>query len=105
MYSSDESGIACTRAAPLRYGLNPRMYQVRHWGHCAQWRMRSLMGTNTETAALHSKLLEGLRLDICGRGSARLDGLGRGSQNAIRRSRDKFRAPSENVQLIRPQRI
>jgi hypothetical protein len=43
MNSSHDPGIVGAKTEPLQYGLKAIMYQVRHLGHCTQWRMRSLM--------------------------------------------------------------
>jgi hypothetical protein len=59
MYSSDEPAIVGARSAPLPYGLKARMYQVWHFGHCTQWRMRSLMVLEEEEP-LHTASLRTL---------------------------------------------
>ncbi len=69
------------------------MYQVRHLGHCTQWRMRSLMTSElavplkkgcrrvgtSYTRASHDRCIGKSALDICGRVSVRSDISGRGS--------------------------
>jgi hypothetical protein len=43
VHSSEYSVDSASRSEPLRYGLNPTRYRVRHFGHSTQWRRRGVM--------------------------------------------------------------
>ena len=49
------------RYDPLRYGLKPSRYRVRHFGHSMQWRIRSVMAHLN-----HHRFISQRRLDVCG---------------------------------------
>src|SRR6266851_311694 len=43
VHSSENPATRGIRYDPLRYGLKPTRYRVRHFGHSTQWRTRGVM--------------------------------------------------------------